>query len=337
MTHRNRTGEMPERAGKPTRGLEARGHPTGQRVLARICAIGVVLLLSLGASHGPAGLAQGDPVIAAAGDIACEPADLNYNNGTGTVLGCRMKATSDLLVGANLSAVLLLGDNQYEDGALVKFQKSYNPTWGRVKAITHPAAGNHEYASRGAAGYFAYFGPAAGDPTKGYYSYDIATWHVVALNSNCAQVEGCAMGTPQERWLRADLAAHPRRCTLAYWHHPRFSSGWHGDDPAYDAFWRDLYRTGADVVLVGHDHDYERFAPQDPNGVADPKRGIREFVVGTGGKSSYGFRGIQANSEVRNAGTFGILHMTLHPSSYEWKFISEPGKTFTDSGRASCH
>ncbi len=328
---------MPERAEKPTRGLEARGGPTAQRVLARICAIGVVLLLSLGASQGPAGLAQGDPVIAAAGDIACDPADPNYNDGVGTVLGCHMKATSDLLVGANLRAVLLLGDNQYEDGTLVKFQKSYNPTWGRIKAITHPVPGNHEYASRGAAGYFAYFGPAAGEPTKGYYSYDIGAWHIVALNSTCAQVGGCAVGSPQERWLRADLAAHRGRCTLAYWHHPRFSSGFHGDDPAYDAFWRDLYRAGADAVLVGHDHDYERFAPQDPNGAADPKHGIREFVVGTGGRSGYGFRGVQPNSVVRHAGSFGILLMTLHPTSYEWKFVPELGNTFTDSGRASCH
>ncbi len=306
------------------------------RFLAILSAITAVVA-SLSGTQGPSGLAQSDPVIAAAGDIACDPADLTFNDGTGEAWICRMQATAELLVSVNPAAVLPLGDNQYEDGTLSKFKDSYDRTWGRLKLITRPAIGNHEYATPGATGYFAYFGPAAGDPRKGYYSYDVGTWHLLALNSNCTLVGGCRAGSPQEQWLKADLAAHAGRCILAYWHHPRFSSGWHGSNPAYRAFWEDLYQAGADVVLVGHDHDYERFAPQDPNGVDDPAHGIREFVVGTGGRSLYGFRHIQPNSEVRHAGAFGVLVLTLHPRDYEWKFISTPDKTFTDSGRASCH
>ncbi len=307
------------------------------RLIPKLGVIIGVLLLSLGGFRSSWSFAQGDPVIAAAGDIACDPADLNFNDGAGTMWTCRMQATADLLVNINPTAVLALGDNQYEDGTLLKFQESYDRTWGRLKAITYPAVGNHEYGTQGATGYFAYFGPRSGEPRKGYYSYDIGTWHLIALNSNCTFVGGCKEGSPQEQWLKADLAAHRSMCIVAYWHHPRFSSGWHGNNSAYRAFWQDLYEAGADVVLVGHDHDYERFAPQDPDGAADPGRGIREFVVGTGGRSLYGFRNIQPYSEVRNAGTFGVLVMILHPRDYEWKFVPISGKTFTDSGRASCH
>ena len=189
----------------------------------------------------------------------------------------------------------------------------------------------------GAAGYFDYFGTAAGRRSPGYYSFNLGRWHLIALNSECAQVGGCATGSPQERWLRADLAAHPARCVLAYWHKPRFSSGMHGNNATYTAFWHALHGAGADMVLVGHDHDYERFAPQTPHGRADPARGIRQFVVGTGGKTHYGFRTIRANSQVRNSRTFGVLRLALHPSGYDWRFVPEPGKTFTDSGHGSCH
>jgi hypothetical protein len=277
----------------------------------------------------------GDPVIAVAGDIACSPGDGNFNGGDGTTSACRQKAVSDLLVGTNLTAVLTLGDNQYEDGALTKFQQSFDPSWGRVKNIIHPAAGNHEYQTAGASGYYQYFGAAAGDPTKGYYSYDIGTWHIIALNSNCSQVGGCGMGSPQEQWLKADLSAHPNACTLAYWHHPRFSSGDHGNHSSYDAFWKALYAANVEVVLNGHDHDYERFAPQNPSGAADPN-GIQEFVVGTGGKNHYSFGTIQPNSLVRNSDTYGVLKLTLHPTSYDWQFVPEAGKTFTDSGTRNC-
>jgi len=278
-----------------------------------------------------------DPVIAAAGDIACDPGDPSYNNGLGTAAACRMKYTSDLLVNMNPAAVFTLGDNEQSDGALWKFQQSYHPTWGRVKSIIHPAVGNHEYGTSGASGYFSYFGAAAGDPTRGYYSFDIGAWHIVVLNGNCDKVGGCVAGSPQEQWLKADLAASPASCTLAYWHQPRFSSGSHGDNLAYGVWWQDLYSAGADVVLNGHDHYYERFAPQTPLGIADQVYGTREFVVGTGGRSHSSFGSIHSTSEVRNSDTFGVLVLTLRSDSYDWQFIPEAGRTFTDSGTHVCH
>ena len=275
--------------------------------------------------------------IAAAGDIACDPASSSFNGGAGVGLACRQSATSDLLVGAGYEAVLALGDIQYEDGAFSKFGLSYDPSWGRVKGITHPAPGNHEYGTGGAAGYYQYFGAAAGDPTKGYYSFDLGGWHLIALNSNCAAVGGCGVGTAQEQWLRADLTANSAAaCTLAYWHHPRFSSGEHGSDSAYTAFWQALYDANADVVLVGHDHDYERFAPQTASGALDLTRGIREFVVGTGGKELRTFPTVRANSEARSVASLGILELTLGSSAYSWRFVPAVG-TFTDAGTASCH
>jgi acid phosphatase type 7 len=281
--------------------------------------------------------ASKDPIVAAAGDIACAPTSPNYNRGNGTADACHMKATSNLIVNADLAAVLPLGDIQYETGTASAFQQSYNPTWGRVKSITRPAVGNHEYATTDAKDYYSYFGAAAGDPSKGYYSYNVGKWHIIALNSNCSEVGGCGAGSPQEQWLQADLKAHPSACTLAYWHHPRFSSGEHGSDSNYDAFWQDLYASGAEVVLNGHDHDYERFAPQSPHAKADEKRGIRQFVVGTGGKNHYRFVSNQPYSQVRNSDTYGVLKLTLHPQSYTWEFVPEAGKTFTDSGSGSCH
>jgi hypothetical protein len=249
-------------------------------------------------------------------------------------------------VNAGLTAVLPLGDAQYDCGGATAFSTSYDPTWGRVKAISSPVVGNHEYqtspgtgcdATGKALGYFDYFGAAAGDPSKGYYSYDIGAWHIVALNTNdTCKFVSCSAGSPQEQWLRADLAAHPARCTLAYWHAPRFWSG--STSLKYQAFWDDLYNAGADVVLNGHAHNYERFAPQDPAGNADPAIGIREFVVGTGGASHAGTPTIFApNSEVFDRTTFGVLKLTLHATSYDWKFVPEAGKTFTDSGTNACH
>ena len=274
--------------------------------------------------------------IAAAGDIACDPGSPRFRNGLGTGFDCRQRATSDLLVGGGYEAVLALGDIQYEVGAGAAFEASYDASWGRVKPVTRPVPGNHEYRTAGAAGYFEYFGAAAGDPTKGYYSYELGNWHVVALNSNCAAVGGCDAGSAQERWLRADLAAHPSRCTLAYWHHPRYSSGWHGSDSSYVAFWQALVDADADLVLVGHDHDYERFAPQDAGGRRDLERGIREFVVGTGGKNLRPFTRVSPNSEARDATSLGVLELTLGANEYEWRFRAAVG-SFTDSGSASCH
>jgi calcineurin-like phosphoesterase family protein len=296
--------------------------------------VSVLTVLLLASS--PAARAA-DPVIAAAGDIACETNDLFYNGGNGTPTACRQRATSDLLVGGGLDAVLLLGDNQYISGALAQYQAVFAPTWGRLGSLLRPAPGNHEYLTPGAAGYFDYFGAAAGDRSRGYYSFDLGTWHVVALNSSCTEIGGCGPGSPQLKWLADDLAAHPRACTLAYWHQPRFSSGQHGDDTAYEALWQALYRAGADVILAGHDHDYERFAPQDPSGAADPERGIREFVVGTGGRETRPFATVRANSEVRNAQDLGVLKLRLRTDGYDWEFLPAPGGVFTDRGSGACH
>lgn len=302
------------------------------RTALALCVLPCLLL-----ACGDPGQATDPPVIAAAGDIACDPADASFNGGNGTATACRMKATSDLLLSLGLTAVLNLGDNQYENGTLAKYQASYDPSWGRLNAIIRPVPGNHEYLTAGAAGYFSYFGAAAGDPTKGYFSYDLGNWHLIALNSNCAAVGGCGAGSPQEQWLQADLAAHPGTCTLAYWHHPRFSSGPHGNDAISDAFWQALYTAGADVILNGHDHVYERFAPQSPAGAADPARGIRQFTVGTGGKNLTSIQVVKANSEVRNASAFGVLEMTLHPNGYTWRFLSASGGAVLDQGAALCH
>lgn len=277
------------------------------------------------------------PAIAAAGDIACDPNSPNFKGGRGTDTACHMQATAKLLMNEQLAAVLPLGDLQYEVGSADAFQKSYDRSWGQLKAITRPVVGNHEYETPGATAYFRYFGAAAGDPQRGYYSYDLGQWHIIALNSNCAEIGGCDRDSPQGQWLQADLAAHPRKCTLAYWHHPRFSSGHHGNNANTQDFWQMLYTAGAEVILTGHDHHYERFALQTPQGQRDERRGIQQFVVGTGGKNHYELQNIQPNSQVQNADTYGVLKLTLHPTSYDWRFISEPGKSFTDAGSRPCH
>lgn len=261
--------------------------------------------------------------------------------GAGDIASCDdlagAKATADLIERIP-GSVFAAGDLAYPDGSDEQFAKCYGPTWGRFKDRTRPAPGNHEYHS-GGSGYTHFFGAAAGDPQKEYYSYDLGAWHIVVLNSECAPVGGCGPGSQQAAWLREDLGAHPVKCTLAYWHKPLFSSGGaHGNDPAVKPFWDLLYAADADVVIGGHDHDYERFAPQDPEGKPDPNRGIREFVVGTGGKNSHRWFGRpQPNSEVRNADTFGVLKLTLHATGYEWEFVPEAGKSFTDRGGGTCH
>jgi hypothetical protein len=235
------------------------------------------------------------------------------------------------------AVVLALGDEAYESGTAAEFARCYDPTWGASRARTRPAAGNHDYGTGGAAGYFAYFGALAGDPGKGYYSYDIGSWHLVALNSNCSIVS-CARGSAQEQWLRADLAAHPTACTLAYWHHPRFSSGIvHGSTTTVEALWRALYDADADLVLEGHEHNDERFGPLDPSGRLDPARGVRSFVVGTGGASHYPLGAPITGSEMRNSDTFGLLQLVLKSEGFSWQFVPEAGKTFTDAGSAPCH
>jgi 3',5'-cyclic AMP phosphodiesterase CpdA len=240
------------------------------------------------------------------------------------------------VLGAN---VFTVGDNSNESGSANQYATCIGPSWGLLKNQTRPVPGNHDYGSSGAAPYFAYYGAQAGTPGKGYYSYDLAGWHVIALNSECANVAGggCAAGSAQELWLKADLAAHPAACTIAYWHRPTFSSGSSGGSTAYRAFWDDLYAAGTEIVIGGHDHNYERFAPQTPAGIADPARGIRQFVVGTGGSFFTGVGSAHANSQVRKADVFGVLKLTLHPGSYDFQFLPVPGSTFTDSGSGTCH
>ena len=300
--------------------------------------LGIVMALCFVALGGRASGAEiaRYPVIAAAGDIACDPSSGSYNDGRGTSSRCRQVATSNLLLEARYAAVLTLGDNQYGDGASSKYLVSYAQSWGRLKRLTRPAPGNHEYHTPGAAGYFSYFGKSAGPGGRGYYSFDLGGWHIVSLNSNCSEIGGCQEGSLEEQWLRRDLARHRARCTLAYWHHPRFSSGPHGNQDDVSGLWHALYDYGADVVLAAHDHDYERFASQNVAGALDRARGIREFVVGTGGKSHYALSSRRPNSQVFDSSSFGILALTLRPSGYDWRFLPAVG-SFTDRGSARCH
>jgi hypothetical protein len=269
------------------------------------------------------------PVIVAAGDIACAPG-VAASSG-----GCRQADTARLIAAIKPTRVLALGDNQYDAGTLSAYRGSYAKSWGAFRSITRPVAGNHEYRTASASGYFDYFGTLGGTRGKGYYSYNLGTWHIVALNANCGAVGGCQAGSPQEKWLRADLAAHRTKCTLAYWHQPRWSSGRHGSYAEYAAFWNALYAYRADVVLNGHDHDYERFGRQTPAGVLDSTRGIRQFVVGTGGASHYAFPRVLKNSQVRNASQFGVLKMVLGPTSYAWRFYGT-ARTTIDHATTSC-
>ncbi|HEX6678384.1 MAG TPA: DNRLRE domain-containing protein [Actinomycetes bacterium] len=291
----------------------------------------------------PAAAPGGAVRVVAAGDVACDqtrPADPEEGPTVGP--SCGQRATADLALSLHPDAVLPLGDLAYPNGTLAAYRRSYQPAWGRLDRISHPVPGNHEYITSAesvdAAGYHAYFRSSAGGALQGWYSFDLGRWHLIALNGECRAVGGCGPGSPQERWLRADLAAHGEAaCVLAYWHQPRFSSGRHGGDKAYGAFWEDLYRAGAEVVLNGHDHDYERFAPQAPDGRADPDHGIREFVVGTGGVGLRQFRALQPNSETRHNSGFGVLLLELHPNGYAWRFVATAGGSFGDSGSGTCH
>lgn len=296
-----------------------------------------------------------DVHIVTAGDIACSPNDVDFNSGLGQNNRCLQKYTADLIA-SNIGSyfkVLALGDNQYHSGSLSHFLASYEPSWGQFKSITAPVVGNHEYVnSNTAADYFTYFngstngvtnssGPA-GTTADGWYSYNTGAsptsgWHIVALNSQCAELGAdCGSSTPQFKWLAADLAASTKPCTLAYWHHPRFSStGQHGFTELAP-LWDLLYQNGADVVLNGHNHNYERFAPQNPSGVADPAAGIREFIVGTGGKDLNPFGATSVNSEVRAADSHGVLDLNLRANSYAWNFLPATG-TSTDTGTTTCH
>jgi acid phosphatase type 7 len=270
------------------------------------------------------------PTIAAAGDIAC-PRGLRR-----TTTRCRQGDTANVIRRLDPDVVAPLGDIQYNRGTSREYRTgSFAPTWGRFRSRSRPAIGNHEYGSGGGtAGYRGYWGARAGPAGRYWYSYDLGSWHVVVLNSNCRFV-GCRAGGAQERWLRADLARHQTECTLAYWHHPRFSSGLHGSDPTVAPLWRTLERAGADVVLSGHDHSYERFGPQTSTGRAS-RNGMVQFVAGTGGVNNYPIIRRRPNSRVRRAFVFGVLELTLGEGSYAWRFVPVPGLTFSDRGVAQC-
>ncbi len=274
---------------------------------------------------------------AAAVRIAVESTD-PFLIGAGDIADCtddRDEAVADLIAAFPNSTVYTLGDNAYPNGSAQQFAACYDPSWGSFLPRTMPSVGNHDYFTPGATGYFGYFGAAAGDPAEGWYSYDLGTWHVVVLNSNCGQVGGCGSNSTQASWLAADLAANPAECTLAYWHHPQFSSGLPSNG-SYDVFWQILHDAGADVVLSGHSHHYERFALQDAEGNLDPENGIRQFVAGTGGDDLQGQGTPGRNSEVANFDSFGALGLTLHDGSYDWQFIPVEGEAFTDEGSSSC-
>jgi calcineurin-like phosphoesterase family protein/fibronectin type III domain protein len=315
----------------------------------RVKRASVLTVLGLLAVLAGAPAAQADPVVAAAGDTACD-------SSVPLASTCRQAATSDILVGMDpLDAVLALGDEQYECGELANFQAFYDPTWGRVKDKTYPVVGNHEYQTSGclagttggAAGYFNYFGDAATPlqpgcrvNCRGYYSFDLGDWHLIALNSNCGKAGGCGVGSPQETWLRTDLAATTKSCILAYMHHPRYSSKG-GASTNIQPLWAAVYDGGADLVVTGHSHNYERFdrlgrgTDDSVEPTVDPI-GMRQMVAGTGGREHHGFTTVRTGSQVRNHSTFGVLKLVLHLGSYDWEFLPEAGKTFTDSGSDTC-
>jgi hypothetical protein len=307
----------------------------GRRASLGLAAVAIVLgaALMVGAVLAPRAAVTGTGAVDAA-VVAEVPAVLIAAGDIATCDGGGA-ATAALIEGMP-GTVAALGDNVYEDGTTKEFERCYGPHWGRFLARTRPAVGNHEYHSKDAAPYFKYFGVAAGPSGRGWYSYDLGTWHVIVLNSTCDEIGGCGAGSRQWMWLREDVAAHPARCTLAYWHVPRFSSGeWGSSRDMLDA-WRVLYEAGAEVVLSGHDHNYERFAPMDPNGARDDARGIRQFVVGTGGGEMREVDGRSKNSEKVISQTHGVIRLELYSADYVWSFVSTKGEVL-DSGRTACH
>jgi calcineurin-like phosphoesterase family protein len=296
--------------------------PAGVVQLALVATSGSVSVASRETSSKPRLRLELAPLLLAAGDIG----------------SCRSggdEATAALLEGVP-ATIAALGDLAYPRGTAADFADCYDPSWGPYRDRTRPAAGNHDFATPGAEPYFAYWGTVAGLAGAGYYSYELGNWHVVVLNSNCRFV-ACTPGSAQETWLRADLSAHPARCTLAYFHHPLFSSTAGTATPAVQPLWQDLYDAGADVVLNGHAHNYQRFAPQTPLGAPDPQRGIREFVVGTGGNSHHLLGPALPNQENMDDTTYGVLRLLLREGGYDWEFVPQAGGVFTDSGTGTCH
>ncbi len=307
-------------------GPTASAHPSGP----------VASVLLPGGTGPTSGPTASGPV---ASTIGPDPSGTVVITGAGDIAVCGSDGatqTSDLLL-RQQGAFFTAGDNAYENGTAAEFTTCYDPTWGRVKNRTIlPVAGNHDWNTKGAAGYLGYFGTAAAPQGVTWYSTDIGAWHVIVLDSDCDQVGGCDTSSPQGRWLANDLTTSSARCTLAIWHHPRFSSGFHGNDTQVAPFWDLLHQDGAELVINGHDHDYERFAPQDPSGKEERPGGIREIVVGTGGAELRQFGRTAPNSEFRQAGTFGVLRLTLHPANYDWEFLPASGDV-ADSGSTICH
>lgn len=300
-----------------------RSHLQGVREVRILASLGMLAVSMLGLAQPLSSAIPVEVVLVGAGDIA-------------SCASGGDELTAKLLDSIS-GTVFTAGDNVYERGRLEEFMRCFAPSWGRHKARMRPSPGNHDYLTKDGQGYFEYFGAAAGEPSKGYYSYNLGAWHVLVLNSNCAAVGGCAAGSPQERWLRAELNAHPALCTLAYWHHPRFSSGPHGDALSVGSFWDALYEAGAELIVNGHDHLYERFASQAPDGSLNSGRGIRQFTVGTGGRSLYSVKRLKRNSVFRSATTFGVLKLTLRTSGYFWQFVAAPSGKTLDKGESSCH
>jgi len=288
----------------------------------------------LAAAPALAAAADRPLVVYAAGDIA----DCRYNS----VADSGAAATAALIAHGEPDALVLsLGDHTYPNGAPSEFRDCYAPTWGQFRNRTRPTPGNHEYHSGKAAGYFDYFGELAGPRGRGYYSFDKGGWHFISLNSDL----GPAEHQRQLAWLKDDLAASKTRCALAYWHAPMYSSGGHTPTKKMQDVWRALHGAGVELVLSGHDHDYERLAPMDADGQPDPAHGVRQFVVGTGGAMLTPFLWLNEQSEARFNWRTGVLKLVLKENSYEWEFLpvqprtapERPQQEARDSGTANCH
>jgi hypothetical protein len=293
----------------------------------------------------------GSPVIGAVGDMACDASDSEFNGGAGTAANCAEERTSDaMLADASISQVVSLGDYQYDCGDLADYQASYNPTWGRLDALMNPIPGNHEYktgvdvhgdscptSNSTAQNYYAHFGAAAHPDTNGHYSFDLGTWHLVALNANCARsaVGGCSATSSQTTWLKQNLAATSQPCILAYWHQPLFT-GSANNAVGYKPWWNALSAAHADVVLNGHVHNYQRFAPLTPIGDTDSANGITEYIVGTGGEKQAPVNSLAVPYPVAHAKTFGYLRITLQPTSWTAEFVDYTGAV-RDTSTGTCH
>jgi hypothetical protein len=327
---------------------------TTTRALALVAALGVLILVVALAltprnapSASPDATQPGQPTATTTTFAATASTNPDASEGpvavlvgAGDIAECSEGADAETadLVESVAGTVFTLGDNAYEKGTFAEFRDCYRPTWGRPSIIdrTMPVVGNHEYETRDAEGYYRYFGAAAGDPDEGWYAYDAGTWRIYVLNSMCSEVGGCEAGSAQESWLRTDLLANPRQCIAAMWHHPRFSSGEHGNHEFMADLWQTLQDARAELVLTGHDHSYERFGPQNASGVAD-ERGLVEMVIGTGGRDPRAIGDPEPNSLVRESPVFGVMRLELRPDGYAFEFLAVPGEDFTDSGTGTCH